>query len=237
VKRTAILISVLALPLVLSSCAHTTPEKARKTELNTYSEKIMYIFGQDIGNRLKNMDTAIDLDTLVQGIEDALHDKEPLITKKEANQVKKEFSESMQRKNIQVQTARAKKNLMEGEAFLEENGIKQGIITTESGLQYRVLSEGNGPKPKENDQVRINYTGTLIDGTEFDSSYKRGKPVTFNLKGVIRGWEEALQLMPVGSTYRLFIPSNLAYGERGAGQVIGPNATLIFEVELLEIVE
>lgn len=197
----------------------------------------MYILGQDIGNRLKIMDTAIDLETLVQGIEDNLHDKEPLITKKEANQIKKDFSESLQRKNIQDQTARAEKNLMEGEAFLEENGRKQGVITTESGLQYRVLSEGDGPKPKENDQVKVNYTGALIDGTEFDSSYKRGKPVTFNLKGVIRGWEEALQLMPVGSQYRLFIPPGLAYGQRGAGQKIGPNTTLIFDIELLEIVE
>ena len=127
------------------------------------------------------------------------------------------------------------KNRKEGEAFLAENKKKKGVITTESGLQYMVLEKGDGPKPKATDTVSVNYRGTLIDGTEFDSSYKRGKPVTFPVKGVIAGWTEALLLMNVGSKYKLFVPPNLGYGGRGAGRLIGPEATLIFEVELLGI--
>ena len=129
----------------------------------------------------------------------------------------------------------AEKNMEEGEKFLSENKKKKGIVTTKSGLQYIVLSEGNGARPKATDKVKVHYKGTLIDGTEFDSSYKRGEPAVFQVKGVIPGWTEALQLMKVGSKYNLFIPSNLAYGQRGAGSKIGPNVTLIFEVELLSI--
>ncbi|MGH9569716.1 MAG: FKBP-type peptidyl-prolyl cis-trans isomerase, partial [Candidatus Angelobacter sp.] len=126
-------------------------------------------------------------------------------------------------------------NKKEGEAFLAANKTKEGVITTPSGLQYKVLKQGTGPKPTTTDKVVCNYKGTLINGKEFDSSYKRGEPATFPVNGVIKGWTEALQLMPVGSKYQLFIPADLAYGERGAGADIGPDATLIFEVELLSI--
>ena len=127
--------------------------------------------------------------------------------------------------------------LDKGEAFLAENRSKEGVVVTSSGLQYQVLEEGDGPKPSATDRVTVHYRGTLIDGTEFDSSYRRGRPATFGLNQVIRGWTEGLQLMGVGSTYRLFIPSNLAYGKRGAGNLIGPDEALIFDVELLEIAE
>ena len=129
------------------------------------------------------------------------------------------------------------RNIAEGQAYLAENGQREGVVITESGLQYEVLTQGDGPRPSATQQVSVNYRGTLIDGTEFDSSYERGEPATFPVNRVIGGWTEALQLMSVGSKYRLVIPSNLAYGERGSGPTIGPNATLIFEVELLAIVE
>ena len=131
----------------------------------------------------------------------------------------------------------AEKNKIEGDAFLAENKNKEGVKTTESGLQYEVITAGEGSKPKATDQVSVHYVGTLIDGTEFDSSHKRGQPATFFLNRVVKGWTEGLQLMPVGSKYRFYIPSELGYGERGAGPKIGPNATLTFEVELLEIVK
>jgi FKBP-type peptidyl-prolyl cis-trans isomerase FklB len=144
---------------------------------------------------------------------------------------------AFQKEVMAKQAEVAKKNKAEGEAFLAENKKKEGVKTTPSGLQYKVIKPGKGKKPKSSDTVTVNYRGTLIDGTEFDSSYKRGQPATFQVSGVIPGWTEALQLMEEGAKWQLFIPSNLAYGERGAGGVIGPNATLIFEVELISIQE
>jgi FKBP-type peptidyl-prolyl cis-trans isomerase FklB len=144
---------------------------------------------------------------------------------------------AFQKEVMAKQAEVAKKNKAEGEAFLAENKKKEGVKTTASGLQYKVIKPGKGKKPKSSDTVTVNYRGTLIDGTEFDSSYKRGQPATFQVSGVIPGWTEGLQLMEEGAKWQLFIPSNLAYGERGAGGVIGPNATLIFEVELLSIQE
>ena len=141
------------------------------------------------------------------------------------------------KKREEEQKKLAEKNAKEGEAFFAENKKKEGIVTLPSGLQYKVIKEGDGPTPKATDTVSVNYKGTFIDGTEFDSSYKRNQPATFKVKGVIPGWVEALQLMKVGSKWQIFIPASLAYGDKGAGNVIGPNATLIFEVELLSIDE
>jgi FKBP-type peptidyl-prolyl cis-trans isomerase FklB len=145
------------------------------------------------------------------------------------------FQTELRDKQQAKRKAEGDENLKAGEVFLAENRKKEGVVTLPNGLQYKILKAGGGRKPTEADTVEVNYRGTLIDGTEFDSSYKRGKPVTFKVTGVIKGWTEALKLMPVGSKWQLFIPPQLAYGERGAGQAIGPNATLIFEIELLAI--
>ncbi|OGJ89304.1 MAG: peptidylprolyl isomerase [Candidatus Raymondbacteria bacterium RifOxyA12_full_50_37] len=182
----------------------------------------------DIGTQLRDVQSNIDFDAFVQGIRDTLEGKKTLLTPEQAMAIKTEFFQKMQAEKSQ-------KNTSEGDLFLAENKKKPGIIITPSGLQYIILTAGKGPKPVATDKVVVHYSGTLIDGTEFDSSYKRGQPATFVLNQVIPGWTEAIQLMNVGAKYRFFIPSQLAYGERGAGPRIGPNATLIFEVELINI--
>jgi FKBP-type peptidyl-prolyl cis-trans isomerase len=227
---------VIALVLSLSLLSCSSGEKsASKKALQSDSERFGYALGLDIGASLKEMQTDIDLPSLIAGLRDTLEGRKALLTPEQAAEVRKEFSKKMQEKQAEKIKDISEKNRKEGEAFLTENKKKEGVITTESGLQVVVLEEGDGPKPGATDQVKVHYRGTLLDGTEFDSSYKRGQPVTFPVNGVIAGWTEALQLMKVGSKVRLFIPSDLAYGERGAGQRIGPNATLIFEVELLGI--
>ncbi len=232
--RTLGLLITLALSLSALSCG-SKGNQPKNLELKDPSAKFSYALGLEIGSSLKQLNTDIDIDVFSRGIEDRLKDREPLLTPKEAAQVRDEFFSKMREARAQKAKDLAEKNLKEGTSFLTENKKKKGVVTTASGLQYIVLRQGDGPKPKLTDQVTVNYRGTLLDGTEFDSSYKRGEPATFPLKGVIPGWTEALQLMNVGSKYRLFIPPNLAYGESGAGNVIGPNATLIFEVELLGI--
>ena len=172
---------------------------------------------------------------LLQGLTDVLDDRELAMTQAEANQVMQEFAQKVQEEQAGLRAELFDKNREEGAAFLAENGEKPGVITTTSGLQYEVMVEGDGPKPGATDQVSVHYRGALLDDTEFDSSYERGMPATFGVNGVITGWTEALQLMSVGSKYRLFIPSELAYGQGGSPPDIGPNATLIFEVELLSI--
>jgi len=202
--------------------------KGAKTELKTENEKASYALGMDIGTQLRDVQSNIDFDAFVQGIRDTLEGKKTLLTPEQAMAIKTEFFQKMQAEKSQ-------KNTSEGDLFLAENKKKPGIIITPSGLQYIILTAGKGPKPVATDKVVVHYSGTLIDGTEFDSSYKRGQPATFVLNQVIPGWTEAIQLMNVGAKYRFFIPSQLAYGERGAGPRIGPNATLIFEVELINI--
>jgi len=222
--------------LVLTSFACSDQSaKAPIEELNTSDEKLSYAIGLEIGTTLKKLPAEIDFAVFIQAVEDGLKGKETLLTQQQAIEIKKEFGKKVQEDRARKTKGLAEKNLKEGEAFLAENKKKKGVITTESGLQYLVLQEGDGPKPKATDRVKVHYRGTLLDGTEFDSSYKRGQPVTFMLNRVIAGWTEGVQLMKVGSKYRLFIPSNLAYRERGAGPLIGPNSTLIFEVELLAI--
>lgn len=206
-----------------------------KKTLQTPKEKQSYSIGADIGSKLKSQSIEIDPDTLAQGIKDAVSGGKLLLTEQEIN----ETLSTLQKELMEKQAERAKqlgeKNKKEGEAFLSENKKKEGVKTLPSGLQYKVIKEGTGKTPKADDTVVTNYRGTLTDGTEFDSSYKRGQPATFPVKGVIAGWTEALQLMKEGSKWELFIPSSLAYGERGAGNVIGPNATLIFEIELISV--
>ena len=233
-KQILSLLVALILSLSLLSCS-SGEKNASKKALKSDSERFGYALGMNIGASLKQMQTDIDLPSLLAGLRDTFEGTEPLLTSEQAAEARKEFSKKVQEKQAEKIKHASEKNRKEGEAFLTENKKKEGVITTESGLQLVVLKEGDGPKPKATDRVKVHYRGTLLDGTEFDSSYKRGQPVTFPVNGVIAGWTEALQLMKVGSKVRLFIPSNLAYGERGAGQRIGPNAALIFEVELLGI--
>ena len=201
--------------------------------LNTQKNKMSYIIGMDIGSNLKKQSIDVDPNILAKGIKDALAGQKPLLSDQEIRETMAAHQSEMKAK----QEALAKKNKEEGDAFLAGNKKKEGVKTLPSGLQYKVIKAGKGKKPKPDDSVTTQYRGTLIDGTEFDSSYKRGQPATFKVSGVIPGWTEALQLMEEGAKWQLFIPPNLAYGERGAGGVIGPSATLIFEIELISIQE
>ena len=206
-----------------------------KPQLKDQKDKASYSIGYDIGETFKKQKIDLNTDAFIAGLKEALGGKEAAMSKEEREKTLQAFQKEMMEKQIAASKEAATKNQAEGEKFLTENKKKDGVKTTESGLQYKVLKEGSGPSPKETDTVVTNYRGTLIDGTEFDSSYKRNEPASFPVNRVIKGWTEALQLMKPGAKYQLFIPSTLAYGERGAGQLIGPNATLIFEVELLSI--
>ena len=194
-------------------------------------EKVSYALGLSLGNNLLSSGIkSLNIEKLAKGIQDVLEQKSPEITYEEAQNVINEFF-------MQLQEKSSEKTISEGRAFLEANGKRTEVSTLKSGLQYEILKEGNGAQPKASDKVKVHYHGTLIDGTVFDSSVRRGEPATFGVTQVIAGWVEALQLMPVGSKWKLYIPSNLAYGAQGAGQHIGPHTTLIFEVELIDIVK
>lgn len=193
-------------------------------------ERFSYSLGMSIaGNLIKSGVKSIHPDYFLAGLKDTFGGEMPKILPNEANQILEEFISEANQEN-------GKENLENGMAFLAENGKKEGVVELPSGLQYKVLKEGEGDIPEANHQVKCHYHGTLIDGTVFDSSVERNEPAVFPVNGVIKGWTEALQLMSTGSKWRLFIPSDLAYGEQGAGGVIGPNSTLVFDVELLEIV-
>jgi len=203
----------------------------------TIDASTSYAVGMDIGTRLSAMPTELESAHLLQGLRDALAGGECLLSEEESAEVMAEFRQQMMTAEQERRQEQGAKNQEEGEAFLAENKGKEGVETTASGLQYKILVAGTGPSPTPSDRVKVHYRGTLIDGTEFDSSFSRGEPAVFGVSQVIPGWVEALQLMKVGGKWQLFIPSDIAYGERGAGQMIGPNATLIFEVELLSIEE
>jgi FKBP-type peptidyl-prolyl cis-trans isomerase FklB len=203
--------------------------------LTTPKDKASYAIGLNIGKSLHKDSVDVDPNILSQGIKDALAGSKPLLTDDEAKAAMVALQNDVRRNREAEMQVAGEANKKEGEAFLAANKAKDGVVTLPSGLQYKILKEGAGPKPSASDSVVCNYRGTLINGTEFDSSYKRGQPATFPVGQVIHGWTEALQLMPVGSKWQLFIPSEMAYGPRGPSQDIGPNATLIFEVELLSI--
>ena len=211
--------------------------------LPTEKQQVSYMIGMDIGKSLKPMKDDIDMATLQRAVNDVFADKKPLLNDEQAMQVMQAFAAKMQAKQQQEMEKKqaemaeqGKKNLEAGKTFLAANGKKPGVVTTASGLQYQVVTEGKGPKPKADDSVKVHYTGTLLDGTKFDSSHDRNEPAQFVLNSVVPGWTEALQLMPVGSKYKLWIPANLGYGEQGTpGGPIPPNATLVFDVELIEI--
>ncbi len=219
--------------------AKTTTTAKSAAPLSTRKDKFSYALGMNIGSglgaNLKKQSVEVDWNLVAQGMKDAAAGSKTRLTDEEAKAVLTEVQNEVRKEQQEKTQEAAAKNKTEGDAFLAGNKKKDGIVTLPSGLQYKIMTEGKGPKPAATDTVVCNYRGTLINGTEFDSSYKRGEPATFPVGGVIKGWTEALQLMPVGSKWQLFIPSDLAYGERGAGADIGPNATLIFEVELISI--
>lgn len=219
--------------LLLVSLVNAQENPVLKNQKEKVSYSIGLNIGRNVGGDLKKQSIDIDPKILAKGFQDALAGAKPLLTDQEIQETMATFQKEMMAKQAEI----AKKNKERGEAFLAENKKKEGVKTLPSGLQYKVIKAGTGKKPKLGDTVTTNYRGTLMDGTEFDSSYKRGQPATFPVSGVVPGWTEALQLMEEGAKWQLFIPPNLAYGERGAGGVIGPNETLIFEIELISIQE
>ena len=207
----------------------------KKVELKTAKDKQSYSIGFDMGSSIKKNGIDVDPNILTKAIKDSLSGGKPLMTEQEMREAIGALQKDMAAKQQEKVKMMGEKNKKEGEAFLAENKKKEGVTTLPSGLQYVILAEGTGKQPKATDTVTVQYRGTLIDGTEFDSSYKRGQPATFTLNQVIKGWTEGVQLMKEGGKIRLFVPSELAYGDRGAGAQIGPNAALVFEVELLSV--
>jgi len=201
----------------------------------TQKEKISYIIGLDIGQTMKKQEMDVSPDLLAKGITDGISGAKPVLSDQEIRDLMTAFQKEVRAKQEELNKKLAEKNKKEGEAFLAENKNKEGVKTLPSGLQYKVIIPGSGRKPTATDTITTQYRGTLIDGTEFDSSYKRGAPAVFPINRVIRGWTEVLPLMEEGAKWQVFIPPHLAYGERGAGREIGPNATLIFEIELISI--
>jgi FKBP-type peptidyl-prolyl cis-trans isomerase len=203
--------------------------------LKTDKDKVSYALGMNLGANLKRDSIDIDTAILVRALKDTVAGGKTLLTESEARAALTQLQTQVRGKQMEKMKLAGEVNKKEGDSFLSANKTKDGIVTLPSGLEYKILTQGTGPKPGATDTVVCNYRGTLINGTEFDSSYKRGQPATFPVTGVIKGWTEALQLMPVGSKWQLFLPAELAYGERSPSPEIGPNSTLVFEVELLSI--
>ena len=249
VRSTAIAVATL---LALSACKgenkpvevssskaeadKATTDKTGYPGLPTEKEQVSYTIGMAMGKQLSEINDEVNVDTVVKALRTPMDGGKALGNDEQAQQIMQAFGQKMQAKQIAKMMEEGKANLDKGEKFLAENGKKQGVVTTASGLQYQVVTDGKGAKPGATDGVKVNYKGSLLDGTEFDSSYKRGEPAVLPLQGVIPGWAEGLQLMPVGSKYKFWIPAKLAYGEQ-APPMIGPNQVLEFEVELLEIVK
>jgi peptidylprolyl isomerase/FKBP-type peptidyl-prolyl cis-trans isomerase FklB len=230
-----IISAVLGLCLVAPALTFAADKAEKSVASGSFEEKLSYSMGFEVGNYFKSAGGDIQKELLIQGINDAYDGGKPALTPEEMASVQKQFAVKMQEKQKAELAAMLVKNKEAGDAFLEKNKQKEGVKVTESGLQYEVLKVGDGPKPTSADKVKVDYVGTLIDGKEFDSSIKRGEPAVFGVGQVIKGWSEAMQLMNVGSKYRLVIPSDLAYGEQGVAPTIQPNSVLIFEVELLGI--
>jgi FKBP-type peptidyl-prolyl cis-trans isomerase FklB len=235
--RKALLLGVLGVA-TLPGYAQRKKSKKNKEEavvaapaplLQTRIDTISYAIGQEFGSMLKSQGfDSIHVEILAKALKESMNGDSLLITKEQGNATVTDYLQ-------QIKAEKMEKNKAAGEAFLAENKSKPGVVTLPSGLQYKIITEGTGPKPTLNDKVKTHYHGTLIDGTVFDSSVERGQPISFPVSGVIKGWTEALQLMPVGSKWKLFLPADLAYGDRQAGPKIGPNSTLVFDVELIAI--
>jgi FKBP-type peptidyl-prolyl cis-trans isomerase FklB len=217
------------------SVHHTASKPAPDLTLTTDKDKDSYAIGMNIGKSLHRDAVDVDPQILLRGLKDAMFGGKTLLTDDEAKAAMSTLQAQVRKTQEDKAQIAADTNRKEGDAFLAENKTKQGVVTLPSGLQYKIVAEGTGPKPTASDSVVCNYRGTLLNGTEFDSSYKHGEPITIPVGRVIKGWSEALQLMPVGSKWQLFIPPDLAYGPRGAGNDIGPNSTIVFEVELISI--
>lgn len=224
------LLATAAAVMVLAGGVYAEPQG-----LKTEKDRISYSMGVATGSQLKRQSVEVDAEMFSKGLKDAVSGEKLQMTEQEVQETLMKFQQDLAAKQAEKMKQLGDKNKAEGSAFLAENRKIEGIKTLPSGLQYKVIKEGTGRTPKDTDTVVTHYKGTLIDGTEFDSSHKRNQPATFPVKGVIKGWTEALQLMKEGASWQLFVPSELAYGERGAGAQIGPNATLIFEVELINI--
>lgn len=218
----------LAASLVATGVAAETAPKTEK-------EKLSYSLGAQIGQDIKRNEVDIDVDTFARAMREAISGAKPAMSDEEIRNTMQNFQQTMRQKAMAKMQEMGEKNKKASDEFLANNKTKQGVKTLPSGIQYQVITMGKGKKPTQKDQVVAHYTGTLIDGTEFDSSVKRGEPATFPLNGVIKGWQEVLPMMPVGSKWKVWIPPELGYGPRGAGQQIGPNQALIFDIELLDI--
>jgi FKBP-type peptidyl-prolyl cis-trans isomerase len=210
------------------------PEVKPQSELKTEKDKLSYALGADMGTNMKKFEIDVNADLYMKGMKDTISGSNVLLTEQEIKEVIMSLQKNLQAKQQEKAKAQGEKNKKDGETFLAENKKKEGVKTLPSGLEYKVITAGKGKSPKDTDTVTVHYKGTLMDGTEFDSSYKRGEPASFPVNGVIKGWTEALQLMKEGSKWQLFIPANLAYGESGRPG-IPPNAVLIFDVELIKI--
>ncbi len=206
--------------------------------MKTEKEQDSYLIGMDMGRSLELLKDDLDLAVLQKAMQANIKGEKPLLSEEEARQIRERLQNKVRTKQMEKMVAMAKTNQEEGDKFLAANGKKPGVVTTASGLQYQIVSEGKGAKPKASDTVRVHYKGALLDGKTFDSSYDRNEPAVFPLGAVVPGWQEGIALMPVGSKFKLWIPSKLGYGEQGTpGGPIGPNATLVFDVELLDIVK
>ena len=225
---------ITAISLGLNACSNDTGDNQA---LESLQQKASYSYGVDVASRLKQQGIELDVKALNRGIADAYNGTELALPDEERIQAKTSFQAELRDALLKKQAESSATNMEAGKAFLEENAKKPGVITTDSGLQYKIISSGDGKRPKDTDTVTTHYRGTLIDGREFDSSYKRDKPASFPVKGVIKGWTEALQLMHVGDKWQLFVPSELAYGATKRSELIEANSTLIFEIELLGIKE
>ena len=229
------LFAVMIMLTYLAGCAPEEASSASELKLDTSKNRISYTIGVNIGQDFKSQNMDVDPDLLLMGLKDTLSGKELQLTEEEMVQEIQNFQQEMQVKMAAEMEAKAAENKAAGEAFLAENAKQEGVVVTESGLQYKIIEPGQGDSPGPADFATVHYRGTLIDGTQFDSSYDRGQPASFPVGGVIPGWSEALQLMKPGAKWQLSIPAELAYGERGAGQDIGPNSTLLFDVELISV--
>lgn len=216
-------------------CASLAQAQNEKSQLKDQKQKVSYGIGYNLGQNLMRDNLDLDPQVLAKGIMDAMTKQKPQMTEDEIRSTLLAFQQQLQKDAQAKMQKAAQANVAKGKKFLADNAKKEGVKTTKSGLQYKVIKSGSGKTPKLDDRVTTHYRGTLIDGTEFDSSYKRNQPATFPVNGVIGGWTEALQLMKEGDKWQLFIPSDLAYGERGSGPDIGPNEVLIFDIELLKV--
>ncbi|WP_338635201.1 FKBP-type peptidyl-prolyl cis-trans isomerase [Spirobacillus cienkowskii] len=232
-KKWALIAALVCSPMLTLSASATPSSPAstsKKGSMNFKSDedKVSYIIGHDISSSIKNNEFKVNKTILLKALEEGLNGKESEISQQDAQAFMQKYISDQQK-------VRGDKNLKDGEAYLSKNKSEKGVVTLASGLQYKVLTEGKGVKPKATDTVTVNYEGTLINGKVFDSSYQRGQPISFPVNGVIKGWTEALQLMPEGSTWMLYIPAGLAYGAQSPSPAIGPNSTLVFKVNLVSI--